>query len=236
MINGVVRQVADYRNWRQDLLRVLGNCCCYCNMPLSDSPQVEHVSPKNPRAGQAAGAYLDWDNMLLACGVCNRAKGNQPTGINLQYLAETHNTHLALEYFVVRHPTKPGVFACIPKASIMAGVDNAKAIATIDLCDLDNVSWDDPRAIDMRWQYRFQAFEDAKLWRVNWDAWGHHRQDAFIPLLLTAATGKGFFSIWMQVFSDVPAVCLALINEFPGTAQDCFDQNGVPIPRNGQAI
>ena len=35
----------------------------------------------------------------------------------------------------------------------------------------------------------------------------------FIDLLVTTAIGKGFFSIWFQVFHDIATVKAALINE-----------------------
>lgn len=50
-VNGVPKTVADYKDWRQDLIDRIGNYCCYCNMVLNDSPQVEHVTPKKPQPG-----------------------------------------------------------------------------------------------------------------------------------------------------------------------------------------
>jgi len=101
--NGVNKVVRDYKDWRQDLIDRIGNYCSYCNMTLNDSPQVEHVTPKNPRPGQVAGALLDWNNMLLACGPCNRAKGNQPNSNQTHYIPDYHNTHLAFEYVIIDH-------------------------------------------------------------------------------------------------------------------------------------
>ena len=61
--------------------------------------------------------------------------------------------------------------------------------------------------------------------------------DAFRRQIARTATGHGFFSIWMTVFQDDPDVRKLLINEFAGTAADCFDPNTTqvvsPRPTNG---
>jgi hypothetical protein len=235
MVNGIAKVVADYKDWRQDLLDCLGNWCCYCNMPLTDSPQVEHVSPKNPQPGHAAGAYLDWENMVLACGPCNRAKSNKPILEAHFYMPDTHNTHLVFEYFVVLHPIRPGKFACIPRPNAHAQIDEDRAKRTIELCKLDTIKKGDDRATDLRWHYRFEAWTYAQDCKADWDEWGKQMAAQFIPLLTKVALGKGFFSVWLQVFDQVPVVCQALIKAFPGTA-NCFDVDGRPIPRNGALI
>jgi hypothetical protein len=50
------------------------------------------------------------------------------------------------------------------------------------------------------------------------------------------ALSEGFYSVWMTVFDDVPAIRARLISDFPGTATDCFDANTAnitPRPNNG---
>lgn len=54
--------------------------------------------------------------------------------------------------------------------------------------------------------------------------------------ILTLAKGYGFFSIWMMVFSDDTEIKNALIETFPGTSKECFDQNGMAIHRKGGRI
>ena len=41
--DGTPKVVNNYKDWRRDLLKRIGPYCCYCNIPLYDSPQVEHV-------------------------------------------------------------------------------------------------------------------------------------------------------------------------------------------------
>ena len=231
---GNPKKVSDYKDWRSDLIDRIGNYCSYCNMVLNDSPQVEHVSPKNPQVGQIAGNMLDWDNMLLACGPCNRAKSNNPCPASTHLLPDFHNTHLAFEHLVFDVPQKPGQKACVvkPRTSLTPS-QSLKALNTVDLCKLDTVL-DNPRATDLRWKYRYETLLAAQVWRQGWDDFGKTVSAKFLPLLNTAATAKGFFSIWFEAFHDVPVVLQSLIAAFPNTEPSCFDAaNGyTPVPRN----
>ena len=46
----------------------------------------------------------------------------------------------------------------------------------------------------------------------------------------------GFFSVWMAVFADDREIRLGLIARMAGTAADCFDASGLPVPRPGGRI
>ncbi len=237
MINGRPKVVSDYTYWRGDLLARLGNYCCYCNMPLTDGPEVEHVQPKNPPQGTAQpGSILAWENLLLSCGACNRYKGNRAVSPAEFYLAEHHNTHLVFHYIRLDHPSKPGQKACIPVPSNDALVNPLKAKETIDLTALAELKDDRGKASDLRWNLRHDAWISAATSERNWRDFGHLYPDEFLEDLLQKAKATGFFSIWFNVFQDVPSVRHALIQAFPGTAQNCFDQNANPLPRNGTEI
>jgi len=41
--------------------------------------------------------------------------------------------------------------------------------------------------------------------------------------IVLTATGHAYWSIWMTVFNDDPDMLQRLINAFPGTCADCFD-------------
>ncbi len=230
---GNPKTVSDYKDWRADLIDRIGNYCSYCNMVLNDSPQVEHVTPKNPQVGQTQGSMLDWDNMLLACGPCNRAKDNNPCPTTTHFLPDFHNTHLAFEHIVFDVPQKPGQKACVlmPKVSLTQP-QLTKAQNTIDLCKLDKIVVN-PRATDLRWKYRYEALLASQFVRESWDRSGKNNAADFLPLLNIVATAKGFFSVWYTTFQDVPVVLQSLINAFPNTVTTCFDAaNGYsPVPR-----
>lgn len=227
---GHPKKVADYKDWRADLLSRIGNYCSYCNMVLNDSPQVEHVVPKNPQPEQPPGALLAWENMVLACGPCNRAKSNNPCGPDTHYLPDFHNTLMAFESKVVLYRNRKACIIIVKQGLTVA--QNAKAQRTIKLCQLDNILIN-RRATDLRWKYRFEALEIAKYWRKEWDEWGKNIP-AFIQLLQTVAAAKGFFLVWYETFADTPAVIKALIEGFPNTELACFDsQQGFKLkPRN----
>jgi hypothetical protein len=51
-----------------------------------------------------------------------------------------------------------------------------------------------------------------------------------IESIRALALATGFFSVWVTIFHDQPAVCLDLMTAFPGTRQACFDlTTGQPI-------
>ena len=60
--------------------------------------------------------------------------------------------------------------------------------------------------------------------------------DDALELVLAAATGYGFFSVWFAVFDRHVDVKLALIDAFPGTAASCFGQDANLINRPGAAL
>lgn len=225
LIEGKIKIVSDYKDWRQDLIDRIGNSCAYCNMNLNDSPQVEHVSPKSSYPNLA----LSWDNMLLACGPCNRAKSDSSYSQQLHYQPDYHNTHLAFDYIVVNHPLKPKTLACVPIPADNPYVNKEKARRTIDLLKLDAIV-SNPRATDLRWKYRYEAYVSAQLWRESWNNFGKDYPEEFIPLLLDNIKGKGFFSIWHKVFVDISDVCMRLLQVFDGTLTEAFNHNGAPIP------
>lgn len=229
LVNGVPKTVRDYKNWRADLIERLGNYCCFCNMTLTDSPQVEHVIAQDINPARA----LDWDNMLLACGPCNRSKSNHPCPPTTHYLPQFHNTQLAFSATAIRaHPQIADDFVVFV-AYRGAPANAQKATNTIQLCRLDrDTTRIADQATDMRWKFRWEAVDNAQLWRTEWDNWAWQHPVAFVNLLMTAAQGKGFWSIWFDAFADVPPVRQALVERFPGTARTCFDATYNPIPRN----
>lgn len=68
------RVTTEYRSASPELLDTVGSYCAYCELPLADPTQLEHVLPKS----QYPVAALDWDNFLPACIGCNSRKREQP--------------------------------------------------------------------------------------------------------------------------------------------------------------
>ena len=223
-VNEVAKTVTDYKNWRKDLIDRLGNYCCYCNMTLTESPQVEHVIAQN-----LGGNVLDWNNLLLACGACNRVKSDNPCNTNTHYLPDFHNTYLAFDLLVGANTNK----AFVRPLSTLNATQQTKANATIALCALDrDTTRIATQVTDLRWKFRFEAYQSAVLWRNNWNNWGLNIPNDFIPLLIDTAKAKGFWWVWFRIFQDVSAIREALISNFTGTAANCFNTEFNPIPRN----
>lgn len=229
--------MSNYTYWRADLIERIGNYCCYCNMPLTHSLEVEHVVPKNPRPGNPAGSLLDWSNVLLACGPCNLTKNNKPVPLDSYYLPEENNTHLAFGYQIITKGGKRDEKACVIVAGQNMQVNQIKAENTIKLLGLDSTKTDD-RVTDLRWKFRYESYDSAYLWLSEWKAWGKNVSKDFLPLLKDAVKSKGFFSIWYSVFADEPEVKQELLRVFPGTDSYSFEDASPynPKPRNPENL
>lgn len=216
--NGQPKRVSNYRSWRADLLDRIGPYCCFCNMRLNDSPQVEHVIAQAIDSSLA----LDWDNMLLACGPCNRTKSHTPCPPATHYLPQFHNTHLAFDYklsaLLIANQAAAFVYC---KSS---GIDPIKGQNTISLCALDrDTTKNEDQATDLRWKYRFEALTKAKIWRAAFEELSGNFIESFVNLLQTAVESTGFWSIWFTTFEDIPEVRKMLVQNIPGTDAQSFD-------------
>ncbi|MGN7818908.1 HNH endonuclease [Chitinophaga sp. 22536] len=226
--------VTDYGDWRKHLIDRIGYYCVYCNQPLSHSLQVEHVVPKAPPAGVVAGAALDWDNMLLACGPCNNAKDNTPVDANTYYLPEEHNTHLPflivqsieLDHAIVQ--ARPGLNAH----------QLQKANNTIELLALNKID-ERPKVVDIRSLKRKAAMLSVRSARLIYNmAIASPTYNAIVVAedIARRAADCGFFSLWYEEFLNEPLVIEKLTDNamIKGTATNCFDPaNGYqPINRN----
>lgn len=236
IVNGVPKTVTEYGAWRLYLIDRIGYYCAYCNMPLSEQLQVEHVVAKVPAPGAPAGSLLDWQNMLLSCGVCNRAKSNQTSNTTLHYLPESHNTHLPFE--VTTHLTEPDVSIVVSRKQGLNSAQTSKAKRTIKLFALDVFDKRD-KVVDIRWLKRNEAIIMVNLMYKSYlEA---KKSPTYIAKDLAnsmayAAKVTGFFSLWYEKFINEPELMEALTNNsiIKGTATNCFDAaNGFkPINRN----
>ncbi len=226
--------VARYQDWRNHLVQRIGYYCAYCNMPLSHSLQVEHVVPRNPPDGVVPGALLDWENLLLACGPCNHAKGNAPTDSTTYYLPESHNTHLP--FAVDLSPVERRAIV-VPQSENLNQNQIEKARRTIDLLALDAI---DNRAavVDLRSEKRHQASIAVECAKFLFDLAIQNGADPSLAAEKVArlAAPIGFFSLWYEAFTEDALVMQRLMDLaiIPGTAIACFDATDgfIPVPRN----
>ncbi|MBE2287417.1 MAG: HNH endonuclease [Prosthecobacter sp.] len=202
-----------------DLEERLGIYCSYCERRLPASLAVEHVVPKS----LVPELETTWDNFLLGCTNCNSVKLNQPTNKRDFLWPDVDNTMRAYSY-------SPGGFVDV--ADGLTTTMSRKAKKLMDLVGLDRHEAEGrpaPAPRDKRWQQRKDAWDAAVLAKARLAELNN--APAAMDLVLIAAEGFGFFSIWMTVFADHPAIKRALVQRFKGTADDCFDPNFDPVAR-----
>lgn len=187
------RVVPNYRHFLPDLIRAFGPFCSYCEHQ-THGLDVEHVTPKS----KDPALELAWDNLLLGCPRCNRdfKKNHNDDRAGYLWPDELPDTSMQFVY---------GPTGKIDVAEKVAADIAERAQRTITLCGLDR--------LDAR-QDREGAFRLATRQRKLFD------QGRIVPEdIAEVARERGYWSIWMTVFVDVPAVRTALLDpaNFPGT-------------------
>ncbi len=214
--HGNPKRYRQYQNARKDLIGRLGGYCSYCEMKLDASLAVEHVQPKkhNPQL------ELSWFNFLLGCANCNSTKTD--TNVNLaDYLwPDEDNTSRAFVY------SEDGVVR--PNPSLPRAIYE-KIQATINLVGLDKTA-DQQDASDRRWFNRIEVWQIAQRSK---DRLQRNNSEDFREQVVETAVGHAYWSIWMTVFADDADMLNRLIRALPGTATDCFGEQGQPLPRPG---
>jgi len=237
--SGNPKTFKTYQDARGDLIDQLGEYCSYCEARLPSSLAVEHILPKF----QFPDETTNWENFCLACTNCNSTKGSaiakrwdsswQYLSVNSAkraarsefYWPDRDNTFRAIEYL------EGGKIKVNPS---LAPEEQKIAQATIEMVGLDKIPNLDPKKQDRRWHNRREAWEKAKRSLANLRECDTPKSlEAMRDEIVSRATDKGFWSVWMTVFKNDPDMLQRLINAFPGTCQDCFDELGNPLPRSG---
>ncbi len=233
VLRGQSPRSVDFDNYRDaftELASRIGLFCSYCERRIATQLAVEHIQPK----GLAAYSHLQgrWENFLLGCVNCNSTKGDKDVVLADVLLPDRDNTAAAYVY------TMDG------KVTVSAGMAAAQrtiAQRTLELTGLDKLA---SEAIDSNGQLVAidRVAQRMEVWliaHVSKDDLRANPNDMFRRQIARTATGHGFFSIWMTVFEDDPLVRKLLIQEFSGTAIDCFDSTTTkvvsPRPPNGLA-
>lgn len=216
------QQISEYAQALPYLEKRIGCYCSYCEMSINHVPEVEHKIAKD-----RGGDKTDWNNLLLGCKYCN-ARKKTIIGDFLKdrwIWPDEDNTFLAFMY-------EDG----IPKLDEVylkrkGEVVYKQAKNMFEDLKLYNIP-SSPSDKDRRYSSRSNAFYRAKESLVGWGkVKGTTCEEDYRNIICTVATAIGFFSVWMNVFQKEASVCVALINAFKGTALNCFDTNGLAIPR-----
>ncbi len=207
------KQYKNYKDARPDLAEKLGWYCSYCEMPVKNMIEVEHVIPTNK-----GGNELDWKNFLLSCRYCNGVKLDRNTSRKGYFWPDTDNTFLAFSQANLIEPNNQ-----------LTSLQKAIAQETIDLMGLNRYpgAINKPTEADTRWRSRDETWGHAVRALDRWQKLPH---PLMLQQIIDTAKGKGHFSIWMEVFKNEVKVKQALVNAFTGTAKNCFVK-GNPVSR-----
>jgi hypothetical protein len=205
-----------YKDARNDLGTRIGWYCSYCEMPVWNMIEIEHVHPI-----VNGGDELFWGNFLLCCRYCNGIKSNNNLS-RMGYLwPDTDNTIVAFEY---------SEYEIIEPAFHLPPSIHAIAVATIDLMGLNRAphSGNEPTDADSRWIARLNALGVIE---ESFQDWMDCPTAQFARQIARTASGHGFYSFWMKRFSDYPIVLEAINTAFPNTYIPAYDPDGTLMVR-----
>lgn len=214
--DGLPIQFKDYGDAKAMLIERIGMYCSYCEMPIRNSPAVEHVQPKS----KVPELERNWCNFLLACAYCNSIKGDEPIKFGNYFWPDHDNTLRAFSYLEI----------IVSPASTLDPHHKARALRTIELTGLNRWPYGpcEPSHDDNRWSLRREAWQKAQRAR------GHLRSQNTPEMrmqIVDTATSTGFWSIWMKVFDDDADMRRRFIEAFAGTSSCCFDATCQALPR-----
>lgn len=160
-------------------------------------------------------------HFLLACANCNSTKGKRSIDVEDYYWPDTDNTFRAFVY------KKGGLIKVNPH---LTSEEQVRAARTLKLTGLDKRPGYNSTVSDRRWMSRRDTWNVAQESRRDLqcnDTSEMRRQ------ILRTAEGRGYWSVWMTVFSDDEDMLRRFIHsdKFRGTCQECFDIQGHSVPR-----
>lgn len=213
---------AKHTDARDHLIERIGDYCSYCENALHERIDVEHVQPKTTAPGGRPDLALSWDNFLLACSYCNRAKWDTVVNLNDYLWPDRDNTFLGFVYAV----------DCPPEENRQLNPVFANAAKSIiELTGLDRVPGH-PQFSDRDRRH----VKRKEAWGIALLTLQQYKQRLVSPLSVQlTAVSRGFFSIWMTVFQGEDEVRRLLLTGFKATAS-CFDANTNPVARPGGKI
>jgi uncharacterized protein (TIGR02646 family) len=211
---------SDYKLARPDLAGVIGYYCSYCEMPVKNMIEVEHVHPQ-----ANGGNVTDWNNFLLSCKYCNNAKLNHNQNRNGYLWPDQDNTDLAFDY---------SEQSVIESKSGLTANQKLYADDTIELIRLNRIPGraPEPTPADTRWVSRQDAWGEAKK---SLNRWNQSPTPVMAEQIAGSAKGFGHYSIWLTVFRGVNIVCAEIEAVFIGTYK-VLDLNGNRVVRQNGKI
>lgn len=210
----------EYAQARGKLIQRIGEFCSYCEMHLDASLALEHVQPKNPPEATAheRSRELDWNNFLLSCTNCNSTKGDTDVNLDDYFWPDRDNTFRALKY------SEGGLVTPTLDGDLKRRAENIIKLTGLDKCP------NTEKASDRRWLNRKEAWDIAERAKSRLS---RNDNDDFREQITDTAFANGFWSIWMTVFQDDADMRRRLMEAFPGTCGECFDEKYQAVVRPG---
>jgi hypothetical protein len=209
---GVAKRV--FNSWQRAIPHLVGRTgpfCHLCEMRVTNALAIEHILPKvhYPRLS------AHWANFLLICNYCNSHK---VAAIPRSPYKKTYfwpHLNNTLKVFYVN-----SVPEIVPNKRYLTGNNIIRAQNTINLYGL-NKTHNAEGESDNRWTERAKAMYFA-IKRLNEFNSG---VNSSVDNIIEFAETTGFFSVWLKIFDNVPAVRAALINHpnFYLASTNCFD-------------
>ena len=186
-----------------------GDYCHLCEMRVTNAIAIEHIQPKE----HFPALSNDWDNFLLICNYCNSEKLDEipiPNYRDYYLWPHLNNTMLAFDLDLTTGLVTP--------RTGLNPANRQRVLRLIELYGLNKRS-NASGASDPRYLERVSALYLAVTRRVEYNN-GQATPAAIVDLAKT----KGFFTVWLKVFGDVPEIKEALINcrEFKVPVAECF--------------
>lgn len=204
---------SNYTDAKPDLFDRIGPYCVYCEMPVGDLGYVDHVHPL-----ANGGQRLAWENLVPSCFFCNRVKWDRNSDRSDHLWPDIDNTDLAYEYaksYVVR-----------PVVGL-SDEQHQAANNLIQLTGIDRTAANSTRK-DRRWKNRQEAWKKAEKMLAAWQT--QQNRPGLLIAIPEIAESTGFYSIWMEVFKNDPAIQNAIRRKFPNTF-DQVDSSGKRVKR-----
>ncbi|PKG40366.1 HNH endonuclease domain-containing protein [Psychromonas sp. Urea-02u-13] len=210
--DGENKVYTQYGQAKDDLKNSIGHFCSYCEMNICNQSDIEHVQPKSSNEV----LINSWSNFLLACKSCNIIKSDNNDDRDGYVFPDEHNTSFLFEY---------------NESGISVKDDLPEEVKTLALATFNLVSLN--RKKDTAGRTDDRAFARLKSWQKAQVSLNDFLELPNEPAMVrqTARSCDGFFSMWLQVFSQYPEVKRLILEEVKGSAMECYDAQVKPIER-----
>lgn len=215
-----------YGDAQQPLKAILGEYCSYCERWVSNAIHVEHKLPKNDYPGRRHR----WTNFLLSCSNCNSGKSSGKLRLKDFLWPDSDNTFYV---FIYDKDGRVTVKNELPRDILLKAKNMWKLVGLNRHPDVGTTGMERPTVKDDRWIHR----------RQEWICAAEKKNDLRVldtperrDMVARDALRRGMFSVWMTVFEDDRDMRKRIIEQFKGTATNCFNKHTHPVRRQGGQI